>query len=195
MFCSYYNKERIFPGAIQLAIVSDEEMDLLNDRLSSINIPNEVYHQWNMKKVSDEYPYANVDVKEDDMDYSQPEDIYDDDYEEEDYNADKDDKTEYRWVGDKDRFQAFLYWLSGNECSDEDKEEITGSFNLLCGCFTAEDLLTVVRTSGLYSVQEIDNSVLKIISQARKVITMSINECVDEFKYFGMLNNDNVTID
>ena len=182
-------------------------MSALNNRLSSITIPKELVHLLNTKRVlsihdvDDEDFY--VDVDKDDKDYSQPDDddTDDDDYEEEEYysdgdeDEDDDDKEEYRWVGDKDRFSAFLYWLSSNECSDEDKEEITGSFNLLCGCFTAEDLLTVVRTSGLYSVQEIDNSVLKIISQARKVITMSINECVDEFKYFGMLNNDNVTID
>ena len=124
------------------------------------------------------------DAIEDDQDYSQPDDTDDEDCEEEDYNSDDDDMIESKWVGDKDRFYAFLYWLSGNECSDEDKREITSSFNLLCGCFTAEDLLTDVRRSGLYSIKEIDDTVLEIISHARKEIK---TQDEDEICYLKML--------
>ena len=198
MFCSRFNRERIIPRDIQLAIACDGELDTLNDRLSSIIIPKELVHTLtaNYKKFSSvidvDNAVANVEDDKEDKDYSQPDDTDDtddDDYEEEDSNTDEEDKTGYRWVGDKDRFHAFLYWLSGNECSDEDKEEITGSFNLLCGCFTAKDLLTGVRRSGLFSIEEITNTVLDIISHARKDIRTSEEFDEDENNYFGMLSN------
>ena len=121
---------------------------------------------------------------ENDKDYNQP-DTDDDD----EFDTDEDDRTDTMWVGDNDRFNAFLYWLSGNECSDEDKKEITSSFNLLCGCFTAEKLLTDVKKSGLFSSEEVDNSVLEIIRRARKEVKTSEDE--DKSDYLGMLGNEN----
>ena len=121
---------------------------------------------------------------ENDKDYNQP-DTDDDD----EFDTDEDDRTDTMWVGDNDRFNAFLYWLSGNECSDEDKKEIASSFNLLCGCFTAEKLLTDVKKSGLFSSEEVDNSVLEIIRRARKEVKTSEDE--DKSDYLGMLGNEN----
>ena len=127
---------------------------------------------------------------ENDKDYNQPDDTDDDDdFEVEGDDTDEDDRTDTRWVGDNDRFTAFLYWLSGNECSDEDKKEITDSFNLLCGCFTAEDLLTDVRRSGLFSISEIDDSVLEIITRARKEIK---TQDEDEVCYLRMLKEESI---
>merc|ERR1711934_1175787 len=94
--------------------------------------------------------------------------VYDDDTGDEEDEDDEDDGHDCRWVGDNDRFDAFLYWLSGNECSDEDKKEITNSFDLLCGCFTAEKLLTDVRMSDLFSIKDIADHVLEIMSFARR---------------------------
>ena len=126
---------------------------------------------------------------ENDKDYNQPDDTDDDDdFEVEGDDTDEDDRTDTRWVGDNYRFTAFLYWLSGNECSDEDKEEITSSFNLLCGCFTAEKLLTDVKKSGLFSGEEIDNSVLETIRHACKKIKTSEDD--DKCYYLGMLANE-----
>ena len=124
---------------------------------------------------------------ENDKDYNQPD--TDDD---EEFDTDEDDRTDTMWVGDNDRFNAFLYWLSGNECSDEDKKEISESFNLLCGCFTAVNLLTEVRRSGLFSIKEVDNSVLEIIRLAHKDVKTS-EEFEAEVKcdYMGMLSNEN----
>ena len=175
-----------------MAIACDAEFAVFAEshHLPSITIPKELDHLLMTKGVKRVQLDNNNDVKEDDHDYRQPDDTDDDDYEEEDYNSDEDDKTESRWVGDKDRFYAFLYWLSGNECSVEDREEIAGSFNLLCGCFTAEDLLTDVRRSGLFSIEEIDGTVVKIISYARRVIKISGELRKDEYDYFGMLNNE-----
>ena len=86
-----------------------------------------------------------------------------DDGDEEDYDAEPDNIG----MKDSDRLSAFVCWLSGNECSEEDKKEIKDSIDLSGGSFTAEDLLTDVRSCGLYSVEEVDKSVLKIISRAQ----------------------------
>ena len=182
IFCRDHNRERIIPHDIHVAIVSDEELMVLNNRLSSVTLPSNITKKGNE---NDDEDY----VEEEDNDYSQPDDIDDDDYEEEGDDAGEIDNTDNRWVGDNDRFNAFLYWLSGNECSDENKKEITSSFNLLCGCFTAEKLLTDVKKSGLFSVEEVDNSVLEIIRHARKDIKTSEDE--DKCDYMGMLGKEN----
>merc|ERR1712110_312851 len=51
-------------------------------------------------------------------------------------------------VGDsKERLDAFVFWLSENECSEEDKKEITDSF--IFDEFTSDELLTDIRKSEL----------------------------------------------
>ena len=64
---------------------------------------------------------------------------------------------------DDERLNVFVFWLSGNDCSDEDKKEIKDSIDLKKSCFTAEKLLTDVRQSGLFSVKEVDDRVLDIV--------------------------------
>ena len=113
----------------------------------------------------DQFLASTTYVEEDDEDYPSDEDTDDDD------TGDCD--NEYYaylngYVKDDDRLKAFLFWLSGNECSDEDKKEIKDSIDLMHSCFTAEKLLTCVRRSGLYSIKEIDDRLLEIISCARK---------------------------
>ena len=68
----------------------------------------------------------------------------------------------------KKRFIAFIVWLSGNEASVEQKTEIVESFNF--DDFTAEELLTSVRDSGLYSAKKIDERVLELFKNKDQVL-------------------------
>ena len=63
----------------------------------------------------------------------------------------------------KQRFDAFTIWLSENEATEEQKEEIVKSFNF--EDFTVEELLTSVRKSGLYTVKKIDERVLYLFKE------------------------------
>ena len=157
-----FKRDKIRPFDIMLVIRKDEELRALAKRLS-FTIP------------------ALPDIEE----HVRQKDVLCDDTDDEDDG----DLTNCRWVGDNDRLKAFLYWLSGKECSDEDEKEITDSFNLLCGCFTAEDLLTDVRRSGLFSISEIDNSVLEIITRARKEIK---TQDEDKVCYLRMLKEESI---
>ena len=71
----------------------------------------------------------------------------------------------------KQKFDAFVFWYSKNKlnCSDQDRRDITNSFNFKA--FTGEELLTDVRKSGLYSVKKIDMRVLDILNGQQKDIT------------------------
>ena len=60
----------------------------------------------------------------------------------------------------RQKFDGFVFWLSGNSCSEEEKKEIVDSFNF--DDFNVEELLTEVRLSGLYSIPKISSKVLKI---------------------------------
>ena len=63
----------------------------------------------------------------------------------------------------KQRFDAFTIWLSENEATEEQKEEIVKSFNF--EDFTVEELLTSVRKSGLYTFKKIDERVLYLFKE------------------------------
>jgi len=63
----------------------------------------------------------------------------------------------------RQKFDAFVFWLSGNSCSEAEKKEIVDSFNF--DDFTAEELLTEVRLSGLYSVSRVSSKALKILQK------------------------------
>ena len=60
----------------------------------------------------------------------------------------------------QEKLKAFMIWLSENEVSEEQKTEIVESFKF--EDFTAEELLTSVRDSGLYSAKRIDERVLEL---------------------------------
>ena len=61
----------------------------------------------------------------------------------------------------KDKFDLFLAWYNENTeyCSEENKKIILDSFNL--DDFSGEELLTVVRKSGLFPEEEVINKVLE----------------------------------
>ena len=63
----------------------------------------------------------------------------------------------------KQKFDAFLFWLSENDCSEDEKKEIVDSFDL--DNFTAEKLLKDVRLSGLYSISTICSKAIDIVAE------------------------------
>ena len=171
------SRERIIPRDIHLAVTDDMDLDALNHLNKFLII-----------KDGDVQEY----VGEDDKDYVNDDDDTGDEEGDEDTDEDdKEDEEDCKWVGDNDRFDAFIYWLSGNECSDEDRKAIINSFDLLCGCFTAEKLLRDVRKSDLFSSKYIDDSVLEIMEFARQeMIIKRKNKMEKEFCYSGMLLED-----
>lgn len=68
---------------------------------------------------------------------------------------------DFSFATSMEKIDIFMYWLSSNNCSAIEKKRIANSVDL--DEFTAEELLTVVRKSNLFSVQLIDRKVLKII--------------------------------
>ena len=86
----------------------------------------------------------------------------------------------------KQRFEAFAFWMSGNMVSDEEKKEIVDCFKF--EDFTAEELLTSVRDSGLYSVKKIDKRVLEIIGRKDKLLEEK-DKKLDEAKEESMVND------
>ena len=63
----------------------------------------------------------------------------------------------------KNELDAFMFWLSENEISGDDKMEITNYFECYIEVFTAEELLTDVKKSGLFSMKMIDDRVMEIL--------------------------------
>ena len=63
----------------------------------------------------------------------------------------------------KQRFDAFMVWLLENKITEEQKTEIIESLDF--EDFTAEELLTSVRDSGLYSGKKIDKRLLDIFKE------------------------------
>ena len=66
------------------------------------------------------------------------------------------------------RLNAFMVWLSENEVTEEQKKEIVESFNLKE--FSAEELLTGVRDSGLFSAKKIDERLLELLKEKESKI-------------------------
>ena len=84
-------------------------------------------------------------------------------------------------VGDsKERLDAFVFWLSENDCSEEDKKEITDSF--IFDEFTPDELLTDVRKSELYSIEKIDQRLKVMFNDQKKSL-------VDKDKRFRTLKS------
>ena len=74
----------------------------------------------------------------------------------------------------KQRFEAFMVWLSENEAAKEDKNEIVESFNF--EDFTVEELMTSVRNSDLYSGTKIDKRVLVLHKDLTETKDLKIKE-------------------
>ena len=76
----------------------------------------------------------------------------------------------------KEIVDAIVFWLSENECDDQDKRKIRDLFDL--DDFTEQELLADVKRSGLFSIQEIDNKVkaLSLENIRRKAMTIDSSE-------------------
>ena len=59
----------------------------------------------------------------------------------------------------KGRLNYFMFWYSTNKAIGEDMKIIVDSFNL--GDFSGPELLTVVKQTGLFSVEEIDKKCIE----------------------------------
>ena len=59
----------------------------------------------------------------------------------------------------KERLNYFMIWYSTNKANGEDMKIIVDSFNL--GDFSGPELLTVVKQTGLFSVEEIDKKCIE----------------------------------
>ena len=66
------------------------------------------------------------------------------------------------------RLEAFVGWLSENEVTEEQKKEIVESFTF--EELSAEDLLTGVRDSGLFSSKKIDERLLDILKKKDQLL-------------------------
>ena len=66
----------------------------------------------------------------------------------------------------KQKLDSFMIWLSENEITDEQKEEIVESFKF--DDFTVEELTTTVRKSCLYPDIAIDKRVLELFQEQEK---------------------------
>ena len=74
----------------------------------------------------------------------------------------------------RQKFDVFVFWLSENDCSEEEKKEIVDSFNF--DDFTAEELLTEVRLSGLYSISIICSKALEILHKKDELLSKQEQE-------------------
>ena len=74
-----------------------------------------------------------------------------------------------------------MVWLTENEASEKQKTEIVESFNF--EDFTAEELLTSVRDSGLYSAKRIDERVLDLLKNKDMKIK-ELKNTIDEAKKY-----------
>ena len=69
----------------------------------------------------------------------------------------------------KHRFDAFVYWLTENDYSDQEKKEIVDSFRF--EDFICQELLRDVRNSDLYSIDKIDKKVLELMNSRDQIIS------------------------
>ena len=62
-----------------------------------------------------------------------------------------------------ERLKGFMVWLSANEATDEQKNDIVATFDF--EDFTVEELMTTIRESGLYPAEKIDERVLDLVKK------------------------------
>ena len=70
----------------------------------------------------------------------------------------------------KQRLEVFMLWLSENSVTEFEKNEIVESFDL--EDFTVKELLTIVRNSGFYPVERIDNRVLELFKDKDNLLNV-----------------------
>ena len=88
--------------------------------------------------------------------------------EDEDEDDDDEEDEDDRKPTLKDLFYAFVFWLTENDCTEKEKEMIMGYFNF--NDFTTEELLTDVKESGLYPIEDIHRRVIDIFRCQEKEI-------------------------
>ena len=76
----------------------------------------------------------------------------------------------------KQKFDAFMFWLSENDCGEDEKNAIVDSFNF--DDFTVDELLTEVRMSGLYSVSKVTSKALEILNKKDQLICNQEQEII-----------------
>ena len=76
----------------------------------------------------------------------------------------------------RQKFDAFKFWLSENDCGEDEKNAIVDSFNF--DDFTADELLTEVRMSGLYSVSKVTSKALEIFHKKDQLICNQEQEII-----------------
>ena len=99
---------------------------------------------------------------------------------------DHDVDLDTRITSPEERFDAFVFWLSENECTAGEKQRISESFNLYC--FTAEELITDVRKSGLYSIEKIDRILLEKMESLRDGLKRKNKTIVEKNQEIDGLN-------
>ena len=83
-------------------------------------------------------------------------------------------------ISTKTFFDAFVIWLSENEATEEQKDEIVKSFNF--EDFTVNELLTSVRKSGLYTISRIDERVLDLFNEQEDLVQHQRNLHIEKDK-------------
>ena len=76
----------------------------------------------------------------------------------------------------RQKFDAFMFWLSENDCGEDEKKAIVDSLNF--DDFTVDELLTEVRMSGLYSVSKFTVKVLEVLRKKDQLIRNQEQEIV-----------------
>ncbi len=83
----------------------------------------------------------------------------------------------------KERFDAFILWLSSNEIPENDKEEILEGLDF--EDFTVEDLLSTVKNSGFYPQKKIDRRlsyIFKTIDAQMKKNTIKMQKLKEKIR-------------
>ena len=91
----------------------------------------------------------------------------------------------------QNEFDAYMFWLSDNEISEDDKREIADYFDGVLGDFTAEELLTDVKKSGLFSMKMIEDTVLEILQDKDRKLKAKDEAITKKCKEVDMLKEEN----
>ena len=94
------------------------------------------------------------------------------------------------------RFDSFIIWLSENEITEEQKDEIVESFEF--EGFTVEELMTSIRDSGLYPANKIDQRVLVLFKEQSNLLEEKEKSLKEKDKLLkaknSLLSNQDITL-
>ena len=95
-------------------------------------------------------------------------------------------------VKTKDRLIAFQLWMSRNNISADERKEIVENFDL--ETFSVEELMTIVKSSGLFPLNVIDKRVLYLVKDYKlkieklRSVMKDIVDCIPEEKLWTIEN-------